>query len=245
MLGFPAAFLRQVLPQIVRAEAAAAARERLDRRQRAGRDRHRVLLGAVVDDPHQLRPVGAVVARRLVADDQQVALEERHDGVREAGVRRVVVPARHHLRVRLVGDVEDDHAAVDIAHVHAVRPLRVDVGVVRAEAGVEAGPGMARRRRDVVAFLRAGQPPAADLDRLRRVAHVDALIELVVVRVRSAGNRRRPNSCGCTRRRRTTAGGRRASSGRSGRKTRSASGFPGSRCRTARRRPRGSPVCCV
>ena len=43
---------------------------------------------------------------------------------------------------------------------------------------------MARRRRDIVALAGAGQPPAADFDRLRRVAHVDALIELVVVRVR-------------------------------------------------------------
>ena len=141
--------------------------------------------------------------------------------------------------MRLVGDVEDDHAAVDIAHVHAVGPLRIDVGVVRPVAGVDAGAGVARRRRDIVALVGAGQPPAADLDRLRRVAHVDALVELVVVRVRRVKVARRRNSCGCIRRRRTTAGGRRASSGRSGRKTRSASGFPGSRCRTARRPPAG------
>ena len=182
LVRLPAIRLRQILPQIMRAEPAAAPREAFDRRHRAGRDRHRVLLGAVVDDPHQLRPVDPVIAGAFIADDQQVALEQRHDGVGEAVIRRVVVPARDHLRVRLVGDVEDDHAAVDIAHVHAVRPLGINVGIVRPEAGVLVAL-MTRRRRHIVARRRAGQPPAADLDRLRRVAHIDALVELVVLRV--------------------------------------------------------------
>ena len=43
---------------------------------------------------------------------------------------------------------------------------------------------MARGRRLVVAFARAGQPPASDFGRLRRVAHVEAAIELVVERMR-------------------------------------------------------------
>ena len=42
---------------------------------------------------------------------------------------------------------------------------------------------MARRRRDIVGRRGARHPPAADLDRLRRIAHVDAAVELVVVRV--------------------------------------------------------------
>ena len=164
-VGFPAAFLRQVLPQIVRAEAAAAAREGFDRRQRAGRDRHRVFLGAVVDDPHQLRPVGAVVAGALVADDQQVALEERHDGVGEAGIGRVVVPARHHLRVRLVGDVEDDHPAVDDSPCRR-GPAAPDrrwccAGGSRCRAGRRSGASAAP---SLSPSAGAGQPPAADLD---------------------------------------------------------------------------------
>jgi len=67
--------------------------------------------------------------------------------------------------VRLVGDVEDDHAAVDIAHVDPVRPLGIDVGVVRAEAAVVA-LGVAFQWPLVVADLLPGQPPAADLGRL-------------------------------------------------------------------------------
>ena len=42
---------------------------------------------------------------------------------------------------------------------------------------------VARRRPHVVALARAGHPPAADLDRLRGIAHVDAAIELVVGRI--------------------------------------------------------------
>src|SRR5690606_30944903 len=58
---------------------------------------------------------------------------------------------------------------------------RIDVGVVRAVARVELGH--APDRRLAVAFARAGIPPAADLGRLRRVAHVDDAVELVVLRV--------------------------------------------------------------
>ena len=43
---------------------------------------------------------------------------------------------------------------------------------------------MPRRRHHVVALTRARHPPAADLDRLCGIAHVDAAIELVVVGVR-------------------------------------------------------------
>src|ERR1051325_9266665 len=117
-----------------------------------------------LDDPDQLRPIGAVKPRAFVADHQQVTREERYDGMGEAGVGRMVVPARDHLRARLVGDVERDQAAIDIPHVHAVWPLGIDVGVVRPETAVELG--MAYRRRDVIALLRAGQPPPTDLDRL-------------------------------------------------------------------------------
>src|SRR5205085_5459420 len=57
VLALPAALLRQVFPQIVGTVTAAAPGEGLDRRHRAGRDRHRVLLGAVADNPDQLRPI--------------------------------------------------------------------------------------------------------------------------------------------------------------------------------------------
>ena len=79
------------------------------------------------------------------------------------------------------------HAAVDIGEVAAVRPLRIDVAVVRAVALVDR---VARRRRDVVALLGAGHVPAAKLDRLRRIAHIDAAVELVVVRMRRLEVRR-------------------------------------------------------
>src|SRR5205823_10997046 len=55
-------------------------------------------------------------------------------------------------------------------------------GVVRAKAGVELRIEPLRRRR-AVTFARAGEPPAADLDRPRPITHVDDSIELVVVRM--------------------------------------------------------------
>jgi hypothetical protein len=67
--------------------------------------------------------------------------------------------------VRLIADVEHDHAAIEIAHVHAVGPLGIDIGVVRAEAAVAAA-GMALQRALIVAALLPRQPPAADLARL-------------------------------------------------------------------------------
>jgi hypothetical protein len=51
---------------------------------------------------------------------------------------------------------------------------------MRAEALVDR---MAGRRHHVVALLRAGHPPAADLDRLRRIALVNAAVELFVLRM--------------------------------------------------------------
>jgi hypothetical protein len=51
---------------------------------------------------------------------------------------------------------------------------------VRAVALVER---VARRRRDVIGGAGARHPPAADFDRLGRIAHVDAAVELVVERM--------------------------------------------------------------
>ena len=138
---------RHVLVDVVRAEAAAALGVVLHVGDRAGGDRHRVGLLAAVEDPDQLRPVLGVVDHGFVGDDQQLALEQRQHGVREAGERRRVVPAAQRLRVRLVGDVEDEHAAVDVAEVAAVGALRIDVGVVGAEAHVVARRLVARGRR--------------------------------------------------------------------------------------------------
>ena len=137
-------------------------------------------LVAHVEHPDQLRPVLGVVLGRLVGDQHQVAVEQRHRRVHEAGIGRRIGPVRDHLRIGFVLDVHHEHAAVDVAEIEPVRPLRIDVGVVRAIALVER---VARRRRDVVGGAGAGHPPAADLDRLRRIAHVDAAVELVVVRM--------------------------------------------------------------
>jgi hypothetical protein len=57
--------------------------------------------------------------------------------VRERRLRRRVVELRDDLRVRRVGDVEHDDAAVDVAEVLAVRPAREHVDVVQAAAAVE------------------------------------------------------------------------------------------------------------
>ena len=74
--------------------------EVVERRQRTGRNRHRVCFGPAVDDPYELEPIGAFGPYAFVADDEQVALEERHDS--KAVIGRVIVLARHHLGMRLV-----------------------------------------------------------------------------------------------------------------------------------------------
>src|SRR5712671_2079005 len=83
LVGMPAIRRRRVLVDIVRPEAPAAAREGVDRRHRAGRDRNRVLLVADVEQPDERGPVLGVIVGRLVGDDQQVALEQRQHGVGE------------------------------------------------------------------------------------------------------------------------------------------------------------------
>src|SRR2546428_7134999 len=135
---------RAVLVQVVGAEAAAAPGELLHGRQRARADGHQLVLPLRVDDPHELGPVLRRFAYRLVADDEQVLVEEGHHGVAEAGEGRLIVPAPEQARMRLVGDVEHERAAVDVADVGAVGPPWIHVGVVRAVAGVD-GP-LARRR---------------------------------------------------------------------------------------------------
>src|SRR5438034_418797 len=64
---------------------------------RVGRQRHRenrcrCLLGCCVPRPDSLLGLGTLVRRLLVAYDQEVAREERHDRVGEAHARRRVEP---------------------------------------------------------------------------------------------------------------------------------------------------------
>jgi len=98
--------------------------------------------------------------------------------VHEAGIGRRIGPLRNFLRIGFVGNVQNEHAAVDIGEIATVAPLRIDVGVVGAVALVDR---VAWRRHDIVALTRARHPPAADFDRLRRVADIDTAVELVVV----------------------------------------------------------------
>ena len=67
------------------------------------------------------------------------------------------------------------------AAVGAVGPVGVDVGVVNAVADVELG--VASRGRGVVAFLGAGEPPAAGFPWVGGVAQVHNHVELVILRV--------------------------------------------------------------
>ncbi len=191
-------------------------------------------LVAHVQNPDQFRPVLAGVLGRLVGHQHEVAIEQRHRRVHEAGIGRRIGPVRDHLRVGLVLDVHHEHAAVDVAEVEPVRPLRVDVGVVRAIALVER---MTRRRRDIVGRARARHPPAADFVRLRRIAHVDAAVELVVVRVARFEVGRARTPCARIHRRRTTADARRARSDPSNRRMKLSAASPAPRCRTVRVRP--------
>src|SRR6266851_3847332 len=68
-IGLPSVGLRQVLIKVVRAIAPAAPLKVCERRQWAGRDRHRVRLVPSIDDPHELGPVAALHADAFVADD--------------------------------------------------------------------------------------------------------------------------------------------------------------------------------
>ncbi len=179
----PGGRARHVLVDVVGTEAAAAFGVVLDVVDRAGGDRHGVGLLAPVENPDELRPVLGVVHHRLVGDDQQLALEQRQHRVGKAAERRRVVPAAERLWPRLVGDVEDEHAAVDVAEIAAVGALRIDVGVVGTKALVVARRLVPLQRRLAVAFAGAGHPPAADLRGARRIAHIEGAIELVVERV--------------------------------------------------------------
>src|SRR6266446_8472807 len=96
----------------------------------------------------------------------------------EASHRGMIIQTADHLRMRLVSDVEDDDATIDIGRIGAVGPLGVDVNVMRAEAGIE--PLMTHGRGHVVALPGARQPPASYLLRLARVTHVDNRIELMI-----------------------------------------------------------------
>src|SRR5262249_16897283 len=84
---------RPIFVQVVGAEPAATPGELLHGRQRARADRHQLVLATSIDDPDELGPVLRRRSHRLVADDEQVAREEGHDGVTEAGERRVIIPA--------------------------------------------------------------------------------------------------------------------------------------------------------
>ena len=168
--------------QVVGAKTAASLGKGLERRGREGADGHRVGFVAGVQHPHQLGPVSPVVHHALVAHDPQAAVEQRQQGVGEAVERRRGVPGRHHLDVRRVGNVQHEGAAVDVAHVGAVGLLREDVGVVGPKAHVER-LGQSRGRRRRVTFSCAGHPPAALLERARRVRDVEDAVALVIQRV--------------------------------------------------------------
>src|SRR5262245_66549112 len=90
------------------------------------------------------------------------------------------IPAAQRFGIGLIGDVENEHASIYVAEVAAVGALRIDVGVVRAETHVEARRSVADRRRSRVAHPGARHPPAADLNGLGWLAHIEGAIELVI-----------------------------------------------------------------
>ncbi len=167
---------------VVGAAAPAPMQKGLDSGHRQRGDADRIALVARVEQPDELRPVGAVVLDRLIGDHQQVAAKQRQHGVAETVVGRRVRPARDQPRPRAVGNIDHHGAAVEVAEIAAVGALGIDVGVVRAKAGVEFRRQALRRRR-IVAFHGARQVPASERQRLRRVAHVDDAVDLVVLRI--------------------------------------------------------------
>src|SRR5215510_4521341 len=99
----------------------------------------------------------------------------------EAGQWGMIIQSADHLRMRFVGDVEDNDTTVDISRIGTVRPLRVDVDVMRTEAGIELL--MPYRRGHVVALPGARQPPASHFLRLAGVPYIDDGVELVILGV--------------------------------------------------------------
>ena len=168
--------------QVVRTKAASAFGKGLHRRRGEGADGHGVGFIARVHYPDQLGPVGTIVEHAFIAHDPQATLFERQHGVGEAVEGRRVVPLGDDLDVAQVADVEHQRAAVDVADISAIGLIGKDVGVVGAKAHVE-GRRQARWRRGAVTHARAGVPPAAHLDRLGEVRHVQDAVELIVQRV--------------------------------------------------------------
>src|SRR5205823_8023353 len=70
LVGGPRRGHGQILVQVVRAEAAAAARERGVRRGRQRADRDRIALHPRIENPYQLGPIEAVLLYAFVADDE-------------------------------------------------------------------------------------------------------------------------------------------------------------------------------
>src|SRR5215468_6279296 len=99
----------------------------------------------------------------------------------KAGQGRMIIEPADHLRMRLVGDVENDDAAIDIGRISTVGSLGVDVNVVRAKPSIELR--MAHRWGYIVALPGTGQPPAPDFLWLAGVAHVNDGVELVIFRM--------------------------------------------------------------
>ena len=133
---------------------------------------------ARVEHPRELGPVGGVVHHRFIGHYQQPGLEERQYRMRKAEVRRAIAPARDHLGMRLVADVHDERAVIQIPDVGTIGPLRIDADVVRAVAAVKLG--VAWHRRFGVAYLRARILPAARFDRLRGIAYVNDAVNLMI-----------------------------------------------------------------
>jgi hypothetical protein len=70
-----------------------------------------------VEQPYELRPVGAVIHDPLVADHEQIAFEQRQHRMGESVQRGRVAPLRDEDRPRGIADVEDDGSAVEITQV--------------------------------------------------------------------------------------------------------------------------------
>jgi hypothetical protein len=97
----------------------------------------------------------------------------------------MIIQPADHLRMCLVGDVEENNATIDIRRIGTVGPLGVDMDVMRAETGIEFF--MAHRRGHVVTLPGARQPPASHLCRLAGITYVNNGIELVIFRI--SGNK--------------------------------------------------------
>src|SRR5688500_16950994 len=98
-----------------------------------------------------------------------------------AGEGRMMIESADQARTAKVRDIEDQRAAIDVAHVCAIWPFRIAKRVMWSEPVVVNRVTL--RRGDRITLTLTWHPPAADLPGLCAILQVHDHVELVIARV--------------------------------------------------------------